>query len=169
MEEADALANRAGIMAKKMLAIGTSDYLRRKHGDRYYVHLITRTAPHTLTEEMERIRQWVLQHFDDAEVEEKTYHGQMRFSVLARPSSFNVEAGEDDINSVGTATKGGISELFTLLEHHKDDLGLEYYSVSRTTLDQVFLTIVEKHNIEEENYAVEGEKKRSWWRLLGRT
>ncbi|KAK1079501.1 hypothetical protein LTR48_008098, partial [Friedmanniomyces endolithicus] len=36
MEEADALADRAGIMARKMLALGTSDQLRRKHGDAYH-------------------------------------------------------------------------------------------------------------------------------------
>jgi ATP-binding cassette subfamily A (ABC1) protein 3 len=30
-------------------------------------------------------------------------------------------------------------------------MGFEYYSVSHATLDQVFLSIVSKHNIEEEN------------------
>src|ERR1700712_4130374 len=40
MEEADALANRAGIMAGRMLALGTTEYLRRKHGDAYHVHIV---------------------------------------------------------------------------------------------------------------------------------
>jgi coproporphyrinogen III oxidase len=44
----------------------------------------------------------------------------------------------------------GISALFTLLEQHKADLGFEYYSVSQTTLDQVFLSIVGKHDVKEE-------------------
>src|SRR6266536_4543488 len=38
MEEADALADRAGILAKKMLALGSTEYLRRKHGKGYHVH-----------------------------------------------------------------------------------------------------------------------------------
>ena len=40
MEEADRLCRRAGIMAQKMLAIGTTEDLRRKHGNRYHVHIL---------------------------------------------------------------------------------------------------------------------------------
>lgn len=40
MEEADALAQRAGIMAKRMLALGPTDVLRKKHGDAYHVRLL---------------------------------------------------------------------------------------------------------------------------------
>jgi len=137
MEEADALAQRAGIMASKMLALGTTAALRKKHGDAYYVHLIHAEAPHTSAEEMERVRQWVLTNVPYAETEDRTYHGQLRFSV---PTS-------------GARSGGlGISGLFNLLEAHKQALGFAYYSVSPTTLDQVFLNVVNKHNIEEENY-----------------
>ena len=170
MEEADALANRAGIMAKKMLALGTSDYLRRKHGDAYHVHLVTTTAPHTSVEEMERIKRWILENFHGAVVEDKTYHGQMRFSVPARsdghhPSS---ESGsnEDERQHQSQARQAGISALFTSLEEHKELLGFEYYSVSQTTLDQVFLSIVGKHNVEEENYGMEVKKRPLWKRVV---
>src|ERR1700733_4594473 len=81
MEEADALADRAGIMAKRMLVMGTSDYLRKKHGDAYYIHLVMKSAPHTTDEEITKLRSWVLAHFPGADIEEKTYHGQIRFSV----------------------------------------------------------------------------------------
>ncbi|KAK5240229.1 hypothetical protein LTR16_010942, partial [Cryomyces antarcticus] len=54
-----------------------------------------------------------------------------------------------------TATYAGIAALFALLERHKHELGFEYYSVSQSTLDQVFLNIVGKHNVLEENYARE--------------
>lgn len=33
-----------------------------------------------------------------------------------------------------------IAELFTLIEFHKESLNLETYSLSQTTLEQVFLT-----------------------------
>ncbi len=188
MEEADALATRAGIMAKKMLALGTIDSLRRKHGDAYYVHLMTSTAPHTSIEEMDRIRRWLLQTFPAAVVEEKTYHGQMRFSVPARNGVGRRDAAVDGGVGVGMVGDridpadalmytsgdsthdggggGGISALFTLLEQHKSELGLEYYSVSRTTLDQVFLSIIQKHDVEEEDSAPKlGWFKRVWRRL----
>ena len=168
MEEADALANRAGIMAKKMLALGTTDYLRRKHGDAYHVHLVTTTAPHTSVEEMARIKQWILANFRGAVVEDKTYHGQMRFSVPARsaePQLSSVPGSHDDERQHQThAGQAGISALFTALEAHKDLLGFEYYSVSQTTLDQVFLSIVGKHNVEEENYAPALKKRPLWKR-----
>ena len=84
MEEADALADRAGIMAKRMLAMGTSDYLRHKHGNAFYVHLVMKSAPHTSEEEIMKLRTWVMENFSGADIEEKTYHGQIRFSVPVR-------------------------------------------------------------------------------------
>ena len=185
MEEADALADRAGIMGKKMLALGTSDYLRRKHGDRYHVHLITKTAPHTSLEEMERIKAWISGNLEGAIVEQKTYHGQLRFSVPAhstriqaastsKPALSSSSDSDDDIKPTSTLTStlpqststSGIGALFTTLEAQKEALGFEYYSVSQTTLDQVFLAIVGKHNIEEENYHQTVTKRAPWKRLL---
>lgn len=158
MEEADALANRAGIMAKRMLALGTTDYLRRKHGNAYHVHLVHKAAPHTSTEEMESIRAWVQSIFPGTIVEDKTYHGQLRFSVpmtqptTQRQGSIEKNAIATDSDSIGSSSgRNRISSLFSLLEANKEALGFEYYSVSQTTLDQVFLSIVGKHNVEEEN------------------
>jgi ABC-type multidrug transport system ATPase subunit len=170
MEEADALASRAGIMAKRMLALGTTDYLRSKYGNMYHVHLVHSQAPHTSDEDMERMRTWVHNAFSGAVVEQKTYHGQLRFSVPTdSPSDMAPKHGdesiaEDEIHfdlgrdgqkvQSSTVTKrenSGIGNLFSSLEANKDILGVQYYSVSQTSLDQVFLTIVGKHNIEEEN------------------
>lgn len=161
MEEADALANRAGIMASRMLALGTTDYLRRKHGDAYHVHLVHKSAPHTPSAEMERVRQWVKSEFPAANVEDKTWHGQMRFSVPMNTRNPSVISEKGDRMAVapeagskaGPAGSGpSISALFTLLERNKEQLGFEYYSVSQTTLDQVFLSIVGKHNVEGEDH-----------------
>ena len=175
MEEADALANRAGIMAKKMLALGTTDYLRRRHGNVYYVHIVHKSAPHTTVAEMERIRAWVVESLPGASIEQKTYHGQLRFSVPGSSRVASRESGssspdekKDAITHDFDENEGiapspslsgpgpqsgegiGINKLFLLLERHKEQLGFEYYSVSQTTLDQVFLSIVGKHNIAEE-------------------
>ena len=191
MEEADALAHRAGIMATKMLALGTTDYLRKKHGDAYYVHLISRTAPATSTEEMDQIRSWVATNFADAEIESKTYHGQLRFSVPARSSTSTVvpqeleppvvDVAKDDTihhhhhrrhdehdNGIIRANQNqsSVSTLLNLLERNKDVLGLEYYSISQTTLDQVFLTIIGKHNVEEEHLTSTNRNKEKRSRLM---
>ncbi|TGO24720.1 hypothetical protein BPAE_0096g00260 [Botrytis paeoniae] len=172
MEEADALADRAGIMAKRMLAMGTSDRLRSKFGGSYYVHLVLKSAPHTTDDEISTLKAWIDDNFRNADIEDKTFHGQMRFSVPVSSYSSKQsemkrdgELDEDEIYSTGTSIDepklrdSGIGLLIMKLEDQREALGLEYYSVSPTTLDQVFLTIVEKHNVEEENYAAPKEKK----------
>ncbi|MCJ1475765.1 hypothetical protein MMC13_004429 [Lambiella insularis] len=178
MEEADALATRAGIMATKMLALGTSDELRRKHGQRYHVHLLMKSAPYTPPAEAEAVKAWIASTFPDALTEEKTFHGQIRFSVgtgSGAPSApppldgSAIDAIQAEKRLAAPAGHRGIAALFDTLERSKNALGWEYYSVSQTTLDQVFLSIVGKHNIEEENYAAQtGVRKRRGWMGLGR-
>jgi ATP-binding cassette, subfamily A (ABC1), member 3 len=87
MEEAEALADRAGIMDRRMLALGTVARLRQRYGDSYTIHLVSRSAPHTPDEEMERLRRWVVGNFADAVLEDKSLHGQLKFSVLARKTT----------------------------------------------------------------------------------
>ena len=60
------------------------------------------------------------------------FGGQLRFSAVASENK-------------------SIAGLFTLLEENKEELGLEYYSISQATLDQVFLEVVSRHNVEEED------------------
>lgn len=191
MEEADALATRAGILAKRMLALGTVDNLRTRFGDALHVHLVSSTAPHSTDAEMQRIKDWVVQQWPTREdgsevvdVEGKTYHGQMRFSIPASAvpasaqSAVGDNAGAGDLHKqqqeqpngvtqtgVARADGSAIGRLVVLLEENKRALGIEHYSVTPTTLDQVFLTIVGKHNVLEEGYKKEGEgKKKAFWR-----
>lgn len=186
MEEADALAGRAGILAKRMLALGTIEQLRARFGDQLYVHLVCRGAPRTSDADVERIRSWIVRTFagDGVEVEDKTYHGQMRFSVSAK-AVLGLTGGEttkpghsdgDDITTPPAAATGkesnwsvsqsAIGKLVVLLEENKNLLGIEHYSVTPTTLDQVFLTVVGKHNVREEGY--EDNVKKKWWSLGGK-
>jgi ATP-binding cassette, subfamily A (ABC1), member 3 len=162
MEEADRLCRRAGIMAKKMLAVGTVEDLRQKHGNRYHVHILLNSAPQTSSEETERALNWA-SSFAGAEVE-NSFHGQLRFSVPAESQS----------QEEAVQPASAIATLFRKLEDSKKEVGFEYYSVGQTTLDQVFLSIVGKHQVQEEGYATTTtttttkEKKNtrsSWWRL----
>ncbi|KAH8812990.1 hypothetical protein F5884DRAFT_856278 [Xylogone sp. PMI_703] len=167
MEEADALADRAGIMARRMLAMGTIPSLRRKHGDAYYVHIAMKSAPRTTDEEIDRVKNWVLKTFPEADFEDKTYHGQMRFSILAGKvtSEIDEKSGTQEIvieQDIGSSSSE-IGSLISILEEHKDELGVEHYSVTPTNLDQVFLSIVSKHNVEEENYGAAEKKGLLQW------
>lgn len=165
MEEADALASRAGILASKMLALGTTDYLRRKHGDAYYVHVVHKNAPHCSDADMAAIREFVQAQFPDAKVERETYGGQMRFTLPLRPEELEQQEEGEKGGASGLDGKSNVAGLFGALEEQSERLNVAYYSVSRATLDQVFLSIVTKHNVEEEGAAKEGEggvKHRRW-------
>ncbi|KAL7816121.1 putative ABC transporter [Trichoderma gracile] len=163
MEEADALATRAGIMARRMLALGSTDTLRHRFGDTLHVHLVAATAPHSSAAEMDALRAWVLNNFPGAEVEQETYHGQMRFSMPSSavpplPVGAGAGAGAAD------ASESARGRLLIMLEEQKGYLGVAHYSVSPTTLNEVFLNIVGKHDVQEEGYnAADGEKK-PWWK-----
>ncbi|KAI6784863.1 ABC transporter A family member-like protein [Emericellopsis cladophorae] len=156
MEEADALASRAGIIAQRMLAVGEVDTLRQRFGDSLYVHLVSRTAPYSTPEEMERMRAWIQHLLPAAQIEAETYHGQMRFSVPARAilERSRQTPRRDD---AAQASASAIGHLIVLLEEHKNVLGIEHHSVSPTTLEDVFLAIVGRHNVQEEGYAKEAD------------
>lgn len=166
MEEADALASRAGILAKRMLAMGSVDNLRQRFGDALHVHIVSKTAPHSSPEEMQRMRQWVVETYPGAQVEEKTYHGQMRFSVPASEVLQGVVEkpgdGPEQTQSGGDQQRSAIGHMIIQLERQKESLGMEHYSVTPTTLDQVFLTIVGQHNVKEEGY--HEKVKKAWWK-----
>ncbi|EGR49049.1 uncharacterized protein TRIREDRAFT_61074 [Trichoderma reesei QM6a] len=154
MEEADALAGRVGILAKRMLALGTPDDLRHRYGDALHVHLVSSTAPRTTDEEMNVITSWIRETLPAAKLESKMYHGQLRFSVL---SSQVLSLTEDPSNNkvmpvARDISQGAIGRLVVLLEETKARLGVEHYSVSTTSLDEVFLDIVGQHNVQEENH-----------------
>lgn len=177
MEEANALASRAGILAKRMLALGTTEHLRQKYSDSYTIHLITRNAPHTSESQMEALREWVVSHLDGAVLERKSLFGQLKFSVPA--SSFSrsdpdlvrndglpakQRVLEDEITEVqsssgatpglghqtGRAAPSTIRDTFVLLEHNKDVLDLAYYSIQPSALEEVFVEVISRHAVSEE-------------------
>ncbi|XWW98542.1 hypothetical protein V2A60_006542 [Cordyceps javanica] len=170
MEEADALAGRAGILARRMLALGTPDELRHRFGDLVHVHLVAASAPRTTDEEMAAIIAWVRHRLPSADVDHKTYHGQLRFTVRARDLDTGSgrrrpagqeqgeavwplpgPAGSEKDDGASRASESAVGNLVVLLEENSKQLGISNYSVAPTGLDQVFLSIVGEHNVQEEN------------------
>lgn len=137
MEEADALADRAGILAKRFLAIGSASELRNLYGNLFHVHLVCSDAPHTSDAQMMEIANWTAEAFPHSEIEERMYHGQIKLSVPCKTIS-------------GHENK--MSTIFAALENNKQRLGIEYYSVSPTSLEEVFLDIVKKEFIGEDEH-----------------
>ncbi|KAJ4309340.1 hypothetical protein N0V94_008976 [Neodidymelliopsis sp. IMI 364377] len=172
MEEADKLATRVGIMKRKMLALGSVSQLGDQYGDAWVVQLVLKSAPETTEEEMEAVKEWVRNKIPGVQMDKWGSrgggHGQLRFKVLkaakhehdaefSQPTSSHNDSIEKshvnaDVQLVRTQSSdhGGIPGLIQLLESNRDTLGLEYYSVSPTTLDEVFLRVVGEEE-EEDN------------------
>lgn len=184
MEEAAALATRAAIMSRRILTVGTASFLRQKYGNAYHVHMILKSAPASSPQEMASVEAWVRKSFLGARLDPfGSHHGQIRFEVPAATAVKGRYCGmehaedrvpeEDTIAPAGTAgtpkavQRGGrtsvVRELFQMLEKSKNDIGLQYYSVGATTLNDVFLNVVRENNVLEEGAT---ETKRKRWGLL---
>jgi ATP-binding cassette, subfamily A (ABC1), member 3 len=183
MEEADALANRAGIMARRMLAVGTTEDLRNTWGGGWYVHLVLRdkATEGAETERMQNVADWFCERVPGARVEGRMLHGQIRLRVPNAPpeadekkeyghintASIDVDADDKSaIKVLSKPTSRGISKLFEVLENEGPEYGVEYYSVGRARLDQVFLEIVSRANVKEEGHEdsnVKGRYKNRGW------
>lgn len=170
MQESSHLATRAAILSHHLLALGTIPDLRKRYGDVYHVHVILRSAPESAREEIEGVEAWIARCFEGAKVEASgNLGGQIKFCVPA-DSGLVEEVGEregnegiDEISRLGARKEGnngrekkrrgrkeGIGELFRKLEAAKEDMGLGFYSVRGTSMDEVFLRVVREKNVREE-------------------
>ncbi|KAH8728745.1 putative ABC transporter [Phaeosphaeriaceae sp. PMI808] len=162
MEEADCLADRVGVLAQRLLDVGTTDHLRHKHGYGFHLQLICKSAPHTSTEEIDIVKRWVEKHIPGAKEEGYSYHGQMRYNVPAHGNPDELDT------ALEASAELSVGKLFVLLEENKAALGLEFYSVSPSTFDEVFLRVMEKHNVGEETAPVVKKDLKYWAKTVGK-
>lgn len=85
MEEADALAGRAGILARKMRALGTVAHLRGRYGDVVHVHIVCRDAPLSSIVEMKRVVEIIGKLFPGSQSEDRMYQGQVKLPFHLGP------------------------------------------------------------------------------------
>ncbi|KAH9599656.1 ABC transporter-like [Trypanosoma melophagium] len=115
LEEVEALAHRVAIMVDGTLrCIGDKVHLKNKYGSGYEMHLRVNdaVAPN-------HVESFVSQMFPGATLNE--YKGQRFVYALARDTS--------------------LANAFRILQQYKDTLGITDYSVSQTSIEQVFLRI----------------------------
>lgn len=155
MEEADALCDRAGIMASSMLALGTISSLHERHSDKVYVQMVHKDAPRSSPEEMQRLWGWVEETFLVAE-RERIVGGQARFAIpIKRDPGAPTELLDGN----------NMARLFAAIEAKKGEMSIRDYSIGHATLEQVFLNVVSRHGVDEENsHAIE---RKGFWHRVG--
>jgi ABC-type multidrug transport system ATPase subunit len=122
MEEADALCSTIGILVNgNMQCLGSTQFLKNKFGGGYNFQISV--EPNNF----ERVVEWVNNTFPGVKVE----------MLFGHRISFEVPVHERQL-----------SDLFELIETHKSELQIIDYTISQTTLEQVFLNFA-KDQVEE--------------------
>ena len=102
--------------------MGSIQHIKAKYGDGYIIE--AKTKP----ESSEDAEDYVMYHFPNAEIKEKF------------PTLLIVQVPQKNIN---------VAKLFKVMESGKNKRGLvEDYSISQTTLDQLFINFASKQNEE---------------------
>lgn len=130
MEEADVLSSRIGIMCNGRLhALGSPQALKNQHGAQYTLEIKTENQTCGSA-----VASYVADNHADAELIER--HGDSLSFSIPREST-------------------RLAELFRDMEGEGRARGVTEYSISQTTLEQVFLRIAKKQRDDEED-EVEG-------------
>ncbi|XP_063687941.1 phospholipid-transporting ATPase ABCA3-like isoform X2 [Bolinopsis microptera] len=131
MEECEALCTRLAIMVNGQLkCIGSLQELKSKYGAGYNVQVKVKSDSNGQPETTQ-VQGFMRLHFPEAKLEEE-HHGLLQYII---PKAYNVTW----------------AAIFSLLERHKDQIGIQDYSVSQTTLEQVFLSFAKSQRGEDDS------------------
>ncbi|KAJ3739785.1 hypothetical protein DFH05DRAFT_1530053 [Lentinula detonsa] len=138
MEEASALATKVGILARRMLAVGTTESLSARYAT-YEVHFTTRNR-----EEVEKA-QILMSKIPGARIADDVA---TRFEVPIQAQQ------NDDSTQLGGGTS--LAQLFHVLSSSGD---FTEYTVEKASLESVFLKVIRENKVLEEDT----QTKRHWW------
>ena len=126
MLECEAVCTRVGVMKNgELVCLGSSQHLRSVHGTGFLLEVIL--SSHDVVA-ISNLKQFVDENFSNAVIVDE--HGSM----------INYEVPRSSISK--------LSEAFRLLESNKQKLGIEDYSLSQSSLEQVFLKQIRPTNAE---------------------
>jgi ABC-type multidrug transport system ATPase subunit len=124
MEECEALCQRIGVLVKgELRALGTSQHLKTRFGQGFQVQLNVSEGAE------ERAMELVRETFDKVELIESVG------GVLKLRCEGVAGAG---------VTAASCGRVFTMLESKRAEVGIVDYAVSQMTLEQIFISLVEK-------------------------
>lgn len=130
MEEADALCSRVGIMVKGQLrCLGSTQHLKSIFGSGYTLELKlkqTHTSGPSPEHSMEQLHDYVIKLLPGA-TQSEVFGGRVIYKVPKEGV-------------------GALSVIFNKLEKGKEDIGIEEYSFSQSTLEQVFLEFAKEQD-----------------------
>ncbi|XP_009332142.1 PREDICTED: retinal-specific ATP-binding cassette transporter [Pygoscelis adeliae] len=128
MEECEALCTRSAIMVKGTFrCLGTIQQLKYKFGDGYIVTLKIKAPKSGLPPDPTPAEQFIRMNFPGSLQREKHYN-MLQYQICS----------------------SSLAKIFQLIISNKENLHIEEYSVSQTTLDQVFVNFAKQQMEDEE-------------------
>ncbi|KAM9845375.1 retinal-specific phospholipid-transporting ATPase ABCA4-like [Aulostomus maculatus] len=129
MEECEALCTRLAIMVNGTFkCLGTIQHLKYKFGDGYVVTMKIKAAKAGSSPELEPVESFMEGSFPGCVQREKHYNT-LQYDIAT----------------------SSLARIFQLVVSNKDRLSIEDYSVSQTTLDQVFVNFAKQQTGEDED------------------
>uniref|UniRef100_A0A7N6BW12 ABC transporter domain-containing protein n=1 Tax=Anabas testudineus TaxID=64144 RepID=A0A7N6BW12_ANATE len=129
MEECEALCTRMAIMVNgRFKCLGSIQHLKSRFGDGYTVIVRVGGTPPAL----KQVEDFVQQTFPGSILKEK-HHNTLQYQL--------------------PYTQGALAMIFSQFTKHQQRLQVEDYSVSQTTLDQVFVNFAKDQHGEEDSQA----------------
>uniref|UniRef100_A0A8C4UL57 P-type phospholipid transporter n=1 Tax=Falco tinnunculus TaxID=100819 RepID=A0A8C4UL57_FALTI len=128
MEECEALCTRLAIMVKGTFkCLGTIQQLKYKFGDGYIVTLKIKAPKYGMPPDPTPAEQFIRMNFPGSLQREKHYN-MLQYQICS----------------------SSLAKIFRLILSNKENLHIEEYSVSQTTLDQVFVNFAKEQMEDEE-------------------
>ncbi|XP_012781470.2 retinal-specific phospholipid-transporting ATPase ABCA4 [Ochotona princeps] len=122
MEECEALCTRLAIMVRGTFqCLGTIQHLKYKFGDGYIVTMKIRCPKDDVLPDLNPVEQFFQGNFPGS-VQRERHYNMLQYQV----------------------SSSSLARIFQLLVSHKDSLCIEEYSVTQTTLDQVFVNFAKQ-------------------------
>ncbi|XP_062920691.1 retinal-specific phospholipid-transporting ATPase ABCA4 [Mobula hypostoma] len=132
MEECEALCTRLAIMVNgQFKCLGTIQHLKYKFGDGYVVTLKIKSSTPGASPDLNAVETFIKSNFPDSLQIEK-HHNTIQYQL----------------------SSSSLAKIFQLLMSNKEQLRIDEYSVSQTTLDQVFVNFAKQQTAEEESLAL---------------
>uniref|UniRef100_A0A8C5I5E5 P-type phospholipid transporter n=1 Tax=Gouania willdenowi TaxID=441366 RepID=A0A8C5I5E5_GOUWI len=129
MEECEALCTRLAIMVNGTFkCLGTIQHLKYKFGDGYVVTMKIKAAKASMSPELEPVEAFMESSFPGCVQREKHYNT-LQYEIAS----------------------SSLARIFQLVAANKDKLSIEDYSVSQTTLDQVFVNFAKQQTAEDKD------------------
>ncbi|XP_061566340.1 phospholipid-transporting ATPase ABCA1-like [Cololabis saira] len=129
MEECEALCTRMAIMVNgRFKCLGSIQHLKYRFGDGYTVTVRVGGA----SPELKPVEDFVQQSFPGSVLKEK-HHNTLHYQL--------------------PHAEGALAQIFSQFTSHQQRLGVEDYSVSQTTLDQVFVNFARHQHGEDDSRA----------------